>query len=63
MHPLKRLLQQNIICPLVCLLQQNILSEDSAQKTITWHNPVSKETKIFHFTRHCAVITNNASFD
>lgn len=32
------------------LLQQNIVSQDSFQRNITWHNWVSKETRSFHYT-------------
>ena len=41
--------QKDTIClfsakrPLTCLLQQNILSQDSFQKNITWHNWVIKK--------------------
>jgi hypothetical protein len=33
----------------MCLLQQNILSQDSLQKNTTQYNYVSKETRDFHF--------------
>ena len=36
--------------PLTCLLQQNILSEESFEKNMTSHNWVSKEITNFHFT-------------
>lgn len=48
-YHLKHLLQKNITCSLVCLLHQNILSQDSFQQNITWHNRVSKETRDLHF--------------
>lgn len=50
MLPLKHSLQHNMRCPLTCLLQQNILSQGSFQKNITWYNWVSFQRKV-HFTR------------
>ena len=53
--PLQCPLQQNTTCLFsaeqfpMCQLQQNILSHNSLQKSITWHNWVSKETRNFHF--------------